>query len=221
MLVGGDPPDRDRPVDLERRGRAFLPAGLVVALAYVADLDVQRQAVALADRRARRRSARSTSRGCKRPSWPVLFATAFAGVAGRGDRDRLAEQPQLRDVALRLRRSILADFDPAKILESLNIEDEEDEQEVMTYETDEYGGFLLMMDTVPEKSDYDYGGNYLRIVLDLHPPDRLARQAALRPRASGSPPGSPARSSSATRTSPARRSASWGRPSSTAAPSGR
>ena len=33
----------------------------------------------------------------------------------------------------------------------------------MTYETEEYGGFLLMMDTVPEKSDYDYGENYLRV----------------------------------------------------------
>ena len=29
---------------------------------------------------------------------------------------------------------------------------------------EEYGGFLLMMDTVPEKSDYDYGMNYIRIV---------------------------------------------------------
>ena len=30
-------------------------------------------------------------------------------------------------------------------------------------ETEEYGGFLLMMDTVPERSDYDYGASYLRL----------------------------------------------------------
>ena len=33
----------------------------------------------------------------------------------------------------------------------------------VSYETEEYGGFLLMMDTVPMKSDYDYGASYLRI----------------------------------------------------------
>ena len=33
-----------------------------------------------------------------------------------------------------------------------------------SHETTEYGGFLLMMDTVPEKSEYDYGMNYCRIV---------------------------------------------------------
>ena len=32
------------------------------------------------------------------------------------------------------------------------------------HETEEYGGTLLMMDTVPAKSDYDYGSCYLRIV---------------------------------------------------------
>ena len=52
-----------------------------------------------------------------------------------------------------------------------------------TYETEEYGGFLLMMDTVPDKSGYDYGANYLRVFLDVHSPDHLADQAALRPRA--------------------------------------
>ena len=55
----------------------------------------------------------------------------------------------------------------------------------VTYETEEYGGFLLMMDTVPEKSDYDYGTQLHPHRLDVHPPDRLARQAALRPRPVG------------------------------------
>ena len=38
-----------------------------------------------------------------------------------------------------------------------------------TYETEEYGGFLLMMDTVPEKSDYDHGANYLRTFTTMIP----------------------------------------------------
>ena len=37
------------------------------------------------------------------------------------------------------------------------------------HETEEYGGFLLMMDTVPDKSDYDYGARYLRIVSTFIP----------------------------------------------------
>ena len=40
---------------------------------------------------------------------------------------------------------------------------DDDSEEVTTYETAEYGGFLLMMDTVPDKSGYDYGENYLRV----------------------------------------------------------
>ena len=34
---------------------------------------------------------------------------------------------------------------------------------IKSYEPFEYGGFLLMMDTVPAKSPYDYGENYLRV----------------------------------------------------------
>jgi hypothetical protein len=56
----------------------------------------------------------------------------------------------------------LTEFKAEKLLESLNIENPDSEWETSTYETTEYGGFLLMMDTVPEKAGYDYGANYIR-----------------------------------------------------------
>jgi hypothetical protein len=96
----------------------------------------------------------------KRPSWPVLFTTAFAGalavavaIGWRNDRDH--------DRSLSGFASFLADFRVSRILQSLNVADAE--EEVKTYETEEYGGFLLMMDTVPGKSDYDYGASYNRV----------------------------------------------------------
>jgi hypothetical protein len=98
----------------------------------------------------------------KRPSWPVLIATGFAGalvvaiaIGWRGNEN--------------YERSFtgffhfLGDFKVTKILESLNITDEDESVEAKTYETAEYGGFLLMMDTVPESSEYDYGESYLRV----------------------------------------------------------
>jgi hypothetical protein len=95
----------------------------------------------------------------RRPSWPVLFATAFAGalvvtvaIGWRCDRDHE------RSVAGFV--GFLADFRFSTILANLNLT--EGDEEITSYETWEYGGFLLMMDTVPEKSDYDYGANYLR-----------------------------------------------------------
>ncbi|WP_169976458.1 hypothetical protein [Tautonia rosea] len=59
-------------------------------------------------------------------------------------------------------------FDPSEILVSLNLKESTNTQGMplryaMSHETKEYGGFLLMMDTVPHKSDYDYGANYLRL----------------------------------------------------------
>src|SRR5262249_5818832 len=35
--------------------------------------------------------------------------------------------------------------------------------ELSSKETEEYGGFLLMLDTVPAKSSYDHGRSYLRL----------------------------------------------------------
>jgi hypothetical protein len=96
----------------------------------------------------------------RRPSWPVLFTTGFTGalvvaiaIGWRNDREH--ERSAAGFVAF------LGDFRVSRILESLNVVD--GEEEVETYESEEYGGFLLMMDTVPHKSDYDYGANYLRV----------------------------------------------------------
>ncbi len=95
----------------------------------------------------------------RRPSWTVLIATAATGIlvvavaiGWRNDR----EHPRTLSGFV----AFLTDFDPSRALVSLNIS--EGEQEEVTHETDEYGGFLLMMDTVPKKSDYDYGANYLK-----------------------------------------------------------
>ena len=98
----------------------------------------------------------------KRPSWPVLLATSCMGVIvvtiAIGWRNNDKYEFSAAGFA-----QYLSDFKPDKILESLNVQDPEGEQESPTYETKEYGGFLLMMDTVPAKSDYDYGSNYIRI----------------------------------------------------------
>jgi hypothetical protein len=96
----------------------------------------------------------------RRPSWPVLISAAFSGalvvavaITWRMDHDH----PRTVSGFL----SFLADFEVSRVLESLNVSDGENERD--TYETEEYGGFLLMMDTVPHKSGYDYGANYLRV----------------------------------------------------------
>ncbi len=96
----------------------------------------------------------------KRPSWPVLLSTAFAGalvvaiaIGWRNDLDH--------DHSFAGFFNFLGDFQVTRILESLNVTD--GDEEIESYETFEYGGFLLMMDTVPAKSVYDHGANYLRI----------------------------------------------------------
>jgi hypothetical protein len=106
----------------------------------------------------------------KRPSWPVLITTAFAGMlvvaVAIGWRNNPKYERSLPGFV-----EYLGDFRVSSILKSLNIEDDEPEAEdattsaalPVTYETTEYGGFLLMMDTLPDKAEYDYGANYIRI----------------------------------------------------------
>jgi hypothetical protein len=138
---------------------AFLAAGLAVAFSYVIIwmFNGKRSHSLIA--------VLSTVCGfyitrLKRPSWPVLLSTAFAGslvvaiaIGWRNDRDH---QRSFAGFV-----GFLADFRISRILDSLVVSD--GEEEISTYETEEYGGFLLMMDTVPEKSGYDYGANYLRV----------------------------------------------------------
>jgi hypothetical protein len=98
----------------------------------------------------------------KRPSWGVLAATAFLGalvvavaIGWRNDRTH--------DRSVGGYTQYLADFRFDTILESLNITDEDADLATVSYETEEYGGFLLMLDTVPMKSDYDMGANYIKV----------------------------------------------------------
>jgi len=139
----------------------FFPAGLLVAAAYVAIwmFNGKRSHSLI--------GVLSTVCACyitrlKRPSWPFLLATSFAcvlvvaiAIGWRGN-----DSYELSASGF---TQYLSDFKLEKVLESLNIKDAESEQETTTYETTEYGGFLLMMDTVPHKSDYDYGANYIRV----------------------------------------------------------
>jgi hypothetical protein len=104
----------------------------------------------------------------KRPSWPVLAATSLAGVlvvaVAIGWRDNPKYERSFSGFT-----NYLSDFKISKTLESLNLADVEDEGDARSYETLEYGGFLLMMDTVPEKSRFDYGANYIRVVSTFIP----------------------------------------------------
>jgi hypothetical protein len=100
----------------------------------------------------------------KRPSWPVLFFTGFVGALvvaiAIGWRNNSKYEHSVAGFS-----QFVGDFKVTKILDSLNITDDDSDTELATvsYETVEYGGFLLMMDTVPEKSAYDHGASYLRI----------------------------------------------------------
>ena len=107
----------------------------------------------------------------------------------------------------------LGDFQPEKILVSLNVKDDDDGPEIKSYETVEYGGFLLMMDTVPEKSDYDYGESYLRTSSRRSSRGSSGRQAVLRPRQVGRRLDGRIGDGARRTTSPGRRSGSWVRPS--------
>lgn len=106
-----------------------------------------------------------SSRG-KRPKFVVLGVTALLGASALtlaiGWRNNMRYE---RSVAGFL--SYLGDFDPQAILTNMNVGEKEEgggrKGKAPSYETEEYGGYLLMLDTVPYKSPYDYGASYLRI----------------------------------------------------------
>jgi len=145
----------------------FLPAGLLVAAAYVL--------IGMFNGKRSHSLIGVLASVCaiyvsrlKRPSWPVLLMTALMGALvvsiSIGWRNNVDHERSLTGFAY-----FLGDFKLAKILENLNVQDDEDAVDAPTYETVEYGGFLLMMDTVPAKSEYDHGENYLRMVSTFIP----------------------------------------------------
>ena len=100
----------------------------------------------------------------KRPSWPALGATAAAGLLAVGlsigwryHANSAGQHGSISNFV-----SFVTTFDPSTILEAVNLKDGETLQRI-SYETEEYGGFLLMLATVPDLADYDYGASYLRV----------------------------------------------------------
>ena len=110
------------------------------------------------------------SRG-KRPKFLVLGITALLGATALtlaiGWRNNLRYERSVTGFI-----SYLGDFDPHAILTNMNVGEKEDsggKNKLPCYETEEYGGYLLMLDTVPFKSPHDYGSSYLRIVSTFIP----------------------------------------------------
>jgi hypothetical protein len=103
----------------------------------------------------------------RRPPVPVLLATAFLGSlvvsASLGWRNNYRYERSFSGFA-----QYLGDFELSSILVNLNLkhrgEIENVAEETVSYETEEYGGYLLMMDTVPDKSGHDHGAPYVRLV---------------------------------------------------------
>jgi hypothetical protein len=108
----------------------------------------------------------------KRPSMPVLAVTGAACALvvslALGWRNNQRYEPTPAGFV-----RYLTEFDPSSVLVNLNLKERTDGaspfQEQESKETEEYGGFLLMMHAVPELSDYDYGSSYLRIISTFIP----------------------------------------------------
>jgi hypothetical protein len=108
----------------------------------------------------------------RRPSKPVLLVAAFLGMLAvslaLGWRGK-SEYEQSAAGFL----EYLGDFQLSSILVNLNLKDRDEISAALgkpvSHETEEYGGYLLMMDTVPTKSDYDYGTPYIRLVSTFIP----------------------------------------------------
>lgn len=102
----------------------------------------------------------------RRPSMPVMTVTAVACALVVSLALGWRNNP-------RYERSVLgffdymADFDPSSMLVNLNLKERNESEgeisEQSSKETEEYGGTLLMMDTVPRLSGYDYGASYIRV----------------------------------------------------------
>ena len=108
----------------------------------------------------------------RRPSLPMMGATGLAcvlavsiAIGWRGT------NRYNQDVNGFLQ--YLGDFKADSILVNLNLKErsevDPDFGEQPSKETEEIGGFWLMLDTVPEKSPYDFGASYMRIVSTFIP----------------------------------------------------
>lgn len=101
----------------------------------------------------------------KRPGFLVLAATGVVGVLmvslALGWRGNQRYERSFAGFA-----EYVIEFNPVDVLADLNLKDRNefaDTPELMSKETEEYGGFLVMMYAVPALSGYDYGQSYLRV----------------------------------------------------------
>jgi hypothetical protein len=108
----------------------------------------------------------------RRPSLPIMAVTGVAcamvvsvAIGWRGT--------TRYDENLSGFMQYLGEFQLDTVLVNLNIKDRPDDSVdpsiQSTKETEEIGGYWLMLDTVPEKSPYDYGASYIRIVSTFIP----------------------------------------------------
>ena len=131
LIVTGRSATQPRPL--------FLPAGLLVALAYVA--------IWMFNGKRSHSLIGVLATVCayyitrlRRPSWPVLVATSFTGalvvtiaIGWRNNADY--------EFSMAGFTQYLSEFKPERILENLNIENLESEWDPSTRETTEYGGY--------------------------------------------------------------------------------
>lgn len=103
----------------------------------------------------------------RRPSYLTLAVTAVVGALvvamSLGWRNNPNYTRDLNGFV-----KFVQEFDARSVLVSLNLKEREETENSLdptktSKETEEYGGFLLMMWTVPHLSEYDYGVNYLRV----------------------------------------------------------
>lgn len=102
----------------------------------------------------------------RRPPFPVLVATAMAGVMAVGISIgwRFYANQHHSYGSFSKFIGFVSTFDPVTILENVNLKDKGGAgDKYISFETEEWGALLLMIDTVPAKSEYDYGANYLRL----------------------------------------------------------
>lgn len=106
----------------------------------------------------------------RRPSLGMLTSTAFIGclvvalsLGWRGYRN------QNENAGWSQFGQFVSQFDMSSILVSLNLKENPGHaglatREALSRETEEYGGFLLMMATVPQRSPHDFGESYIRLI---------------------------------------------------------
>jgi hypothetical protein len=102
----------------------------------------------------------------KRPSLPVLGGVALAGAVALTLAIGWRNNPKYERTPVGFVQYI-SEFNPTEILYNTNVaargDDGGDAKKNISYETEEYGAYLLMLDTVPMKSSHDYGASYMRL----------------------------------------------------------